>query len=454
MTILNLLPEWIIVICIFVSLIMVSFRVFSMGVLIPAVASTAVAGLAWFFSRSDLAHFEPVMPMICSDSLSYFGRLLSLLVLAVFSLGFHFHRELSVKEKQKSLLFTLFYSLFMCSMFLSQSLVLFTGSALGIYFCSMNLVLIESKGSGHWLRLFRFKAVSLGLWMVLALLLFVLSGYSLGSFFFNDWFEALAKGAASEWAQMMLLLLVVLVGVVPLASLRFIGEAPLGLGILSFGQMLVLQAFWFRVGIPFLNASTVLPKGWAQLMLAAILGGITLRAVYFLVRTRSHHTWVSSLFPILTGMSLFVVVLPGERALASFYLLALSYLFTFSLISHAFLTQDYHFKGLIVLALISAVGAPPLVMGERFYRLIHEIIETGNFIAGILMVVVWFGVALAAIQIIGKVLLVKVPQQDQRKIHPGEAFFLALFLVGVISLTVLQGPLTALLNEHPPLNLW
>jgi hypothetical protein len=454
MTLLNLLPEWVIVICIFMSLIMVSFRIFSTGVLIPLVASTAVASLGYFFSRSDLAHFNSAVPMICSDSLSYFGRLLSLLVLAVFSLGFHFHRGLSVREKQKSLLFILFYSLFICGAFLSQSLVLFVGSALGIYFCSMNLVLIESKGSGHWLRLFRFKAVSLGVWLVLALLLFLISGHAFGSFFYNDWFEALSRGAAPEWSQITLMLLVLLVGVMPLGVLRFIGEAPVGLGILSFGQMLVLQAFWFRIGIPFLNASTVLPKGASQLMLAAVLGGITLRAVYFLVRTRSHHTWVSSLYPILVGMSLFVVVLPGDRALSSFYLLALSYLFTFSLISHAFLDRDYHFKGLIVLGLISAIGAPPLVMGERFYRLIHEIIENGNFLAGILMVVVWFGLVVSAMQIIGKVLLVRVSKQDQRKIHSGEAFFLALFLVGVISLTVFQGPLTALLNEHPPLNLW
>ncbi|NDF15520.1 hypothetical protein EB061_09390, partial [bacterium] len=290
---------------------------------------------------------------------------------------------------------------------------LFVSSALGIYFCSMNLVLIESRGGEHWLRLFRFKAVSLGFWVVLALLLFVLSGYSFGSFFFNDWFEAMGKGAGTEWGHIMLVLLVVLVGVLPLAGLRFIGEAPVGLGVHGFGQMLVLQAFWFRVG-----------------------------------------TWVSSLFPILVGMSLFVVVLPSEKALPAFYLLALSYLFTFSLISQAFLDQDYHFKGLIVLALIAAVGAPPLVMGERFYRLIHEIIETGNFLAGILMVVVWFGVALGATQIIGKVLLVRVSGRERRQIHPGEVFFLVVFLVGVITLTTLQGQLIALLNEHPPLNLW
>jgi hypothetical protein len=454
MTILNLLPEWMIVICIFVSLIMVSFRVLSTGVLIPLVSAAAIASLAYFFSRTDLAHFDPVIPMICSDSLSYFGRLLALLVVAVFSLGFHFHRSLSVRERQKALLFILFYSLFLCSLFLSQSLVLFVSSALGIYFCSMNLVLIESRGGEHWLRLFRFKAVSLGFWVVLALLLFVLSGYSFGSFFFNDWFEAMGKGAGTEWGHIMLVLLVVLVGVLPLAGLRFIGEAPVGLGVHGFGQMLVLQAFWFRVGIPFLNASPVLPKGWSQWMLAAILGGITLRSVYFLVRTRNHHTWVSSLFPILVGMSLFVVVLPSEKALPAFYLLALSYLFTFSLISQAFLDQDYHFKGLIVLALIAAVGAPPLVMGERFYRLIHEIIETGNFLAGILMVVVWFGVALGATQIIGKVLLVRVSGRERRQIHPGEVFFLVVFLVGVITLTTLQGQLIALLNEHPPLNLW
>ncbi|NDF14139.1 hypothetical protein EB061_02310, partial [bacterium] len=110
MTILNLLPEWMIVICIFVSLIMVSFRVLSTGVLIPLVSAAAIASLAYFFSRTDLAHFDPVIPMICSDSLSYFGRLLALLVVAVFSLGFHFHRSLSVRERQKALLFILFYS--------------------------------------------------------------------------------------------------------------------------------------------------------------------------------------------------------------------------------------------------------------------------------------------------------------------------------------------------------
>jgi hypothetical protein len=198
----------------------------------------------------------------------------------------------------------------------------------------------------------------------------------------------------------------------------------------------------------------VIPKASAQLMLAMIFGGITLRAVYFGVRTREHDTWLSSVYPVLTGLSLFVVLLPADKALPAFYLITLSYLFTLALSAHAFLDRDYHHKGPISISLIALMGAPPLVMGERFYRLIHEIIETGNLLAGVLMIVIWFGLSMASTQIIGKVLLSRRPHAEKRALFSGEVFFLCLYLIGIISLTAFHEQIVALLNEHPLSNLW
>jgi hypothetical protein len=153
-------------------------------------------------------------------------------------------------------------------------------------------------------------------------------------------------------------------------------------------------------------------------------------------------------------MGLFSILLPSDRSLEAFQLVSLSLLFTFPLVSMAFLDRDYRLKGYTLFALFAVIGAPPLVLGEQFYRMIKQLIDNDDLIAGGLLGLIGFGLTLAAIQIIGKVILIRTPVDRRRKADPGELFFAFLYLAGIISLTAFKGPLLSLLNDHPLLNLW
>jgi hypothetical protein len=446
-------PEFLLALCLFVCLMLSSLRIFSQGVLPLMVSITSLAGLIFFLTRIDLVMFESVTAMIRPDSLSYFGRLLSLLMVSVFGFGAYFHPGFSVRDKQNATLFILFISLFVSALFFSQSLVLFLGAAIGIHFCAVNLVLIESRGSNHWLRVFRVKSIHAGIGWSLGILVFLVSVHLFKGVFFNTWAEALNQGG-SDWGMIVFLVLLLVFGALPLVNLRFIGPSPYSLGILSFSSLLVLQVFWFRMGVPFLNASQVLPKGPAKIMVALLIGGITLRSVYSAIRYREHDTWVSSIFPSLVGLALLTILLPSEHSLPTFQLVSLGLLLTFPLISQAFLDREYRFRGLTVFSLIAAMGAPPLVMGEQIFRMMKELIEAHDFVPGAIVGLIWFGLGVATIQIIGKVLLVRIPADRKRKASSGDLFFMTLYTGGIIALTAFQGPLISLLNDHPLLNLW
>jgi hypothetical protein len=453
MTFMHFFPEFLIALCLFVSLMLASVRVFSQGTLPLVVSGVTLTGLIFFLTRSDLVMFEPATAMIRSDSLSYFGRVLSLLMVTIFGFGAFFHPGFSVRDKQNSTLFILFLSLFVSALFFSQSLVLYLGAAIGIHFCALNLILIEGQGSNHWLKVFRVKSVQTGIGWSIGLLAFLVSSHLFKGIFFDAWTETLSQGAG-DWGVSVLLVLLLLLGSLPLINLRFIGPSPYSLGILSFSSLLILQVFWFRMGVPYLHASQVLPKSVAKIMVALLIGGITLRSVYSAIRYREHDTWISSVYPALVGLCLFTVLLPSEHSLQAFQVVSLGLLLTFPLISRAFLDRDSRFKGLIVFSLFAALGAPPFILGEQIFRMMKELIEARDFVAGFMVSVIWLGLAVATIQIIGKVLLIRIPADRKRKANSGDLFFLILYALGTLALTAFQGPLLSLLNDHPLLNLW
>ena len=454
MTILHFLPEIALAIGIFSSLVLLGFRMLSGNALTVASASALSGVMLYFFIRTDLHTFDSPLALLRGDSFAFFVRFSALLSAAVFSMSYFFNRELSVEEKQNSTLFMLFQAFFFCGLALSQSLILFLICSAGIYFCSMNLILIESRQSPEWVSLFRKKAPLFGLWVMVVVLAFALSIHLFQSTSVGDWAEALNRTSEPGPSLIAFAALVMLAGFLPLAGLRHPARAPIGLGILCYGTLLVGAAFWFRAGIPFFTASRVIPKGSAQLLLSLVLGGISLKRVVSAIRTRESTPWLAALFPALTGVGFFTIVLPGEQALSAFYLVSLSLLFTFSLLSQAFQEDSGRFKGLLLVALVSILGAPPFILGEQTYRMVREAIEGGALGAGVLLILLWFGITIASMQIIGKILLNRVSRGQVRKPHAGEVFFFGLYLVAVIALTAFREPLVALLNEHPPLNLW
>jgi hypothetical protein len=454
MTLLNWLPEIYLLILLFSTLVVMNFGVLSYRSLSVGIASFASVGLIYYVFRDDLAYFESPLKILLSDSLSHFGKILSLITLIVFSLGFHFHRGLSFQSKQSSNLFLLFYSFFTIVLFQANSLVLFLGAALGIYLCGMNLVLIESNKEQRWVALFRQRTLPVGLWGILISFIFVLGCNYFGSVYISDWITQVPKFSGSPASLFVFAFLVLLASTLPFGGLRYRGKAPLGISIICYSLFLVLSSFWLRFGIPFFSLSTLLSKNMAQMLLSLMIGGFTLRYAWHTIRTRDHQHWYSSALPASVGLSLFLIVLPGEQALPAFYCISLSLLFTFALISHAFLTEDYKHKTLLVVGVASLVGMSPLILGEQYYRLVRDAVASGNITAGVLMVVAWFGLTIAVTQKISKVLLVRNPLKARRKMFFSEMFFLAIYFLCVISLTVFRPGFVALLNERPAANLW
>jgi hypothetical protein len=153
-------------------------------------------------------------------------------------------------------------------------------------------------------------------------------------------------------------------------------------------------------------------------------------------------------------MVFFSILLQGDRSVSALFVLTMGTLFTCILASHAFLDAEYRNKTLVLIALVAVPGAPPLVMGDRYYQMICDLLAVSNPIAALGMAMVWLVLLLASTQIIGKVLLARVSKENQRPFTYGEAFFLAFYLIGVVTLSSLRPQLLSVLNRHPPQNLW
>lgn len=454
MTMLNWLPELAILGMLFVTLVLINFRVLTVRSIAPVAALSSAIVLGYFAFRPDLAYFESPAKVLHSDALSYFGRLLSLVMFSVFSMGFYFHSELSVRDKQLTTLFTLFLSAFVSLLLQANHLVLFLGAAVGIYFCSTSLILIESGKSQAWVRLIRSRSMIFGSWIAVLSLLVVLSSFLSGSQLLGDWLSGLESYSGTEAGVWLPAILILLGSVILLEALPHPGRAPVGLGVLYFGMHLMIQVFWLRVGVPFFSKAAFLGKQQAQLMIALVFGAFTLRYAYQAVRAKEHHRWFSAALPVLLGLGFFLCLLPADKILPAFFSISLSLLLTVALASHAFLDENYRKKGFITGALIALMGVPPLVLGDQYYRLIHDIVIGGNWVAGVLMIVSWFALVLAVIRMMGTVLLARNGAKELRALQRGEVFFIGLYLLCVIGLTLLRPDLYSLLKEHPLLNLW
>ncbi len=454
MILLSFFPELLIGCSLLFSLFMAVFAIHSRGFLPVAASIAALSGLGYFFMRPDLSFFDGAEAMVLSDSFSFFLRVLSLLILGCFSLSVFFHGNLSLKEKQRSVVFLHLFALFLCGIALSQNLVMFLASSLGMYFCAVNLVLTESSGAQSWIRLFRRKSVWVGAWAMLMTFLFVVSSHVLHSIRFSDWSGALKESSLGELSQASLVLLVLICGLMPYASSRFIGKAPMGLAVLSFGTLVLTLSFWIRIGVPLLGSYSGVSKDFSRHFLGAAVAVLVLRSAYDSIRTRDHHTWLSSIYPVLSGLVLFSILLPGEHSVSSIFILTLGTLFTCTLVSHAFQESEYRNKALVLISLVAVPGAPPLVMADRYYQMISELLNVANPISAVGVAIVWLMLLLASIQIIGKIIRIRVSKENQRPFTFGEGFFLAFYLVGVVTLSALRPQLLSVLNRHPPLNLW
>lgn len=454
MTFLNWLPEITIFIQLFLMLAFLNFKsVSDRSLPLMCTALTAV-GLVYFGIRTDLLFFESPVKMLVSDSLSIFGRMFSLLFLIVGSLNLHFHRELSLGLKQKATLFLLFFSLFLCGLFLANSMILMSVCWAGCYLSVSNIVLIESNLSESWVRSLRRHSLPLTTIMTLFLVLFVVIAQTSGSIYTSDFMGWVKTANGQPLSLIAAGAVIVTLGALLLHGLVLQGRAPIALAMLNLFIMISTCVFWFRLGVPFLNESAIVPKEMARHFLGAILALFALRYSIQAIRTQDHFAWLSAIYPALIGFGTFALVLSVDQAFSAFCVLSLSYLFTFFFVGQAFLETEYRNKFSIIFALLALVGIPPFVLGEQHYRLVNETFQAGLPSLTLVLGLVWLISCVSVVQMLAKVILIKNGLETFRKLRRDEILFMVIYVLCVISLTALRPALITLLNDHPVSYLW
>jgi formate hydrogenlyase subunit 3/multisubunit Na+/H+ antiporter MnhD subunit len=454
MTFMNWLPELSIFLQLFVMLACLNFKPISYRSLPLLCSILTVITLGYFGSRTDLAFFDSPAKILISDSLSFFGRMFALLFLVMGSLNLHFHRELSFGAKQKATLFLLFFSLFLCGVFQANSVILMGVCWVGCYLSMTKLILIESKLSESWIQSIRQHTLPLSVILSLFLLLFVLVTQTSGSIYTSDFIEWIRHAQENQSVLIAAGGLILALGSLLLHGVVLQGKAPIALAMMNLFIWAATAVFWFRLGVPFLNESAILPKAIAQHFLGAMLTLFVLRYAVQAVRTQDHFRWLSAIYPATIGFGTFALLLNVDHALPAFYALSLSFLLTFFFVGQAFLETEYKNKTLTLFGLMALVGIPPFILGEQYFRLIHDTFEAGLLPITLILGLVWLTLSISVVQMLGKVILIKNGLGTYRKIQAQEIFFMAIYVVCVISLTALRLPLITLLNDHPLPYLW
>jgi hypothetical protein len=461
MTLLNWIPEIGILLQLFLAIGLLNFKPFTYRSLSLYVAVATFGLLVFFTMRTDLAHFDSSLKIIASDSFSYFGRLFSLLLVSFTAAYLHLHQKLSYEKKSKALIFVLFFAIFLGLLCWSGSILLLMLGWLGAFISVVNFILIESNLNENWIRALRQYTLPVSLILILFLTLFVMMVFGSGSLYFSDffaWLEQVAQGKAAVPAAPGLIYfmsgVVLVLGSLLLHAFVINVAAPFGLSLFALFIFISSSAFWFRVGIPFLNISEVIPKIHAQQAIGFIFSLYSLRYAVRAVRTTHHFTWLSSVLFATIGIGSFLLLLGAEQALPTFYIMSLSFLFSFFFAGQTFQTDQYPHKPGMVLGVLALLGLPPLVMGDEYFKLIRNTIEGGLTPLAIIMVLTWFLLSVAAMQMLSKIILHKLDREISRKLNAGELFLIALYSICVITLTALKPALIVLLNEHPIPYLW
>jgi hypothetical protein len=459
MNLLNWLPEIGILLQLFLAIGLLNFKPFTYRSLPLYAAIASFSLFAYFGWRTDLAHFDTALKIISSDSVSYFTRMFSLLLVSFAATYLHLHPNLSFEKKSKALVFVLFFSLFLNLMGLAGSLLLLTLGWFGAIVAVINFILIESHYQPKWIQAFRQHVLPLSIILILFCTLFVMMTFGSGSLYFTDffaWLEQVHSGKTMVAAGLINLMsgVVVILGALLLHALVINVAAPFGLSLFALFIFMSSAIFWLRVGIPFLNVSALIPKLQAQQALGFIFGFFSIRYAVRAVQTTHHFTWLSSVLFSSVGIGLFLLLLGGDQALSTFYVVSLSFLFSFFFAGQGFQQEQFPHKAGILLSVLALLGLPPLILGEQYFKLIRNTIEGGLTPFAMIVVITWFLLSVAGVQMLSKITRHQLDKEVSRKLSAGELFLIALYSFCVITLTALKPALILLLNDHPIPYLW
>jgi hypothetical protein len=455
MILLDWFPEFILLFQLFVVLICLNFKILSERSLSLWIGIFSFTAMIYYGARVDLESFVSPVRMLHTDSLAHFGRLVSFLILIVGSFSIHFHHEITFAAKQKLALFLMFFCIFLNTAFLSNSIWLFIMAWLGVYFSVQNIVLIESNLSRQWTLYFSKHSSSVAVLLALFLCLMLMTVMPTGSIYFSDYLEWI-KAEGAQNVQVIRATGVVIMMLGALMSHRFVlpGKGPFGVAVSNLSLFILVALYWIRIGIPFLNETSIIPHVPAQLFLGTIFGVFSIVYAVKSLRTLQHDRWISAVFPSLIGMGWMALLLPSAQSQPVFYVLVISFCVTFFLVSNAFLERSHPNRILILSSIFALVGAPPFILGEQFFKILRISVESNLIPIAVGVATSWFILCVSGFQMSNKIILAKRVRTAVPTARRQEFLLLGIYCMSVIALTAFRPALISFLNAHPALHLW
>lgn len=454
MTLLNWIPEILILIQFSLVLGGTSFRLTSSHLLIWVCGILSLFGFVYYGVRADLLSFDSPLPILLSDSVSRYCRLISLLVVAVGSWQLALHSGLSIVSKLRGLMGLIAGAFFLCLLAQSNHLVSTYIGIVGLFVSGMNLVLVESAASPAWTTYFKKSTFSILLITVVFLMVFLFSEFLGGTGYLDGFITGLS--ASPEPVRLFVAFVLLFFGFWILHGLHVDGIAPMALPIFNLFCFFAAILFWVRVEVPFFSQLTLLPKMISQSVLGVILTSASLRYSLAAVRTKDSTHWLSSMIAALFSLCLFPLLLPSGQAFSILFTLLVGLLMTTTLLGRAFFGGPERNRAFSVVAVLAGLGFPPLTLGFQYFLILKQLHAAELAPFSVAFLLSWFFISVAALQMITQIL------RQRRAADPvspstglrADWSLLTLVVLCVILMTAFGESFIERLNTQPVPNLW
>lgn len=454
MTLLNWIPEILILIQFSLVLGGTSFRITSSHFLIFLSGLLSIFGFIYYGVRPDLMNFESPLLILSSDAVSRYCRLISLLLVAVGSWQLALHSGLSVVAKLRGLMGMIAGAFFLCLMSESNHLVSTYIGVVGLFVSGMNLILVESHSSPAWTRYFKKTTFSILLITLVFLTLFLFSEFLAGTGYLDGFIAGMKT--APEMVRMFMGFILLFFGFWILHGVRVVGNAPLALPYFNLFCFFAAIIFWIRVEVPFFSQFGLFNKMTSQSVLGVLMTSASLRYSLASARTQDSTRWLSNVLSALFSLSLYPLLLTSGDAFKILFTLLIGLLMTTTLLGRAFLGGPDRNRWFSVVAVLAGVGFPPLTLGFQYFLVLKQLHAAELAPFAIAFLISWFFIAIAAVQMITQIL------RDRRvgdavltsSGHRADWTLLTLVVLCVIMMTAFGESLIERLNTQPVPNLW
>lgn len=405
MTMLNWFPEIVLFVQLLFILGLSGFRLTTSHVAVAASGIISLFAFLYYGFREDLFLFDAPLASLLSDPISRYFRWIVLFGVSAGCWQFGFHTGLSVKQKYRGVSAVVLGGFFTCFAAQSNHFLGIAIGVVGLLMVGWIGILVETHGVAIWFQRTAKAVYSALIALTLFLLIYAVSVFYVSSGNLSDFYSK----TLPEQAMYPLGMLVLSLGLWMLHGFHIIGEAPVSLARYHWGVGVGSFLVWTRLVIPYFVkcseglGSDSLPG--IQMVLGLAMGSAAIRYSILAARTREPSQWLSGALPALSALSLFPLLLKSQTALSIAFSMGFGLVLVYSLLGRAFLGVFRRNRWFSVVAVLSAVGFPPLTLGFQYFRALKELHQAHLGGVAVIFLLSWFLIAISAVQMITQLLV-------------------------------------------------